>query len=84
MSVKGDNAVMASSFTRTVRLKVRGESYAWLNAVAIEVNQVFNYCNETSLAAATRTEVGGMSSGYNESPSFFGTPRESRKRWLRC
>lgn len=47
----------AASATRTVRLKVRTESYAWLNAAAIEVNQVFNYCNETSLLAATRTDL---------------------------
>ena len=41
---------------RTVRLKVRSECYSWLNAAAIEVNQVFNFCNETSLLAATRTD----------------------------
>jgi putative transposase len=43
-------------FTRTLRLKVRAESYAWLNAAAVEVNTVFNYCNETSLSAITRTD----------------------------
>lgn len=43
--------------TRTLRLKVRRESYAWLCAAAAEVNQVFNYCNETSLLAATRTDT---------------------------
>lgn len=42
---------------RTLRLKVKRESYSWLNAAAIEVNQVFNYCNETSLLAATRTDT---------------------------
>src|SRR6202790_634677 len=47
---------MALSFTRTLRMKVRTEAYAWLNAAAIEVNEVFNYCNETSLKAATRTD----------------------------
>jgi putative transposase len=47
---------MPLSFTRTLRLKVRSESYNWLNAAAVEVNQVFNYCNETSFAAATRTD----------------------------
>jgi putative transposase len=47
---------MPVSFTRTLRLKVRREAYAWLNATAIEVNEVFNYCNETSLKAATRTD----------------------------
>lgn len=34
---------------RTLRLKVRPEAYAWLNSASAEVNQVWNYCNETSL-----------------------------------
>jgi putative transposase len=42
---------------RTLRLKVRRETYGWLNAAAAEVNEVFNYCNETSLKAATRTDT---------------------------
>jgi putative transposase len=37
---------------RTLRLKVKPESYAWLDAAAIEVNQVWNYCNEMSNRAA--------------------------------
>jgi putative transposase len=48
---------MTSSFTRTLRFKVRPESYGWLGAAAVEVNQVFNYCNESSLLAATRTDL---------------------------
>jgi putative transposase len=47
---------MSSSFTRTLRLKVRPESYGWLSAAAVEVNQTFNYCNEASWRAATRTD----------------------------
>ena len=47
---------MPLSFTRTFRFKVKPESYTWLNAAAVEVNQVFNYCNEVSLLAATRTD----------------------------
>jgi putative transposase len=47
---------MPLTFTRTLRLKIRSEAYAWLNAAAIEVNTVFNYCNETSFKAATRTD----------------------------
>ena len=43
--------------TLTLRLKVKREAHAWLNAAAVEVNQVFNYCNETSLLAATRTDT---------------------------
>jgi hypothetical protein len=37
--------------------KIRSEAYTWLNSAAIEVNQVFNYCNETSVKAATRTDL---------------------------
>jgi len=37
---------------RTLRLKVKAESYAWLNAAAIEVNQCWNYANEISFRAA--------------------------------
>jgi putative transposase len=47
---------MTLSFTRALRLKVRREAYAWLNATATEVNEVYNYCNETSFKAATRTD----------------------------
>jgi putative transposase len=37
---------------RTLRLKVRAESYPWLNAAAVEVNQVWNWGNATSAKAA--------------------------------
>ena len=37
---------------RTLRLKVKREGYPWLNAAAIEVNQVWNYANATSYKAA--------------------------------
>ena len=37
---------------RTLRLKVKRESYSWLNQAAVEVSQVWNYCNETSYKAA--------------------------------
>jgi IS605 OrfB family transposase len=37
---------------RALRLKVKSEAYPWLNAAAIEVNQVWNYCNEISARAA--------------------------------
>jgi hypothetical protein len=33
---------------RTLRLKVKREGYAWLNAAAIEVNQVWNFANATN------------------------------------
>src|ERR1700730_614009 len=48
---------MTSSFTRTLKLKVRPESYGWLFVAAIEANRVFNYCNETSFLAAIRTDL---------------------------
>ena len=53
---RADNARMPD-FIRTLRLKVRPESSRWLNAAAVEVNQVFNYCNEISHSTATRTDV---------------------------
>jgi putative transposase len=37
---------------RTLRLKVKREGYAWLDAAAIEVSQVWNYANATSYKAA--------------------------------
>jgi putative transposase len=55
--VNVDNTLMMSSFTRTLKLKVRRESYGWLNAAAIEVNEVFNYCNQVSYQTATRTDL---------------------------
>ena len=50
--MKSDNPLTPLSFTRTLRLKVSSEAYARLNAAAMEVNEVFNYCNETSYKAA--------------------------------
>jgi hypothetical protein len=44
--------VKAPECIRTLRLKVKAESYPWLNAAAAEVNQVWNWCNETSYKAA--------------------------------
>jgi hypothetical protein len=40
------------SVTRTLRLKVKTESYAWLNTAAREVNQVWNWAAEVSEKAA--------------------------------
>jgi putative transposase len=37
---------------RTLRLKVKTEAYPWLKAAAVEVNQVWNWANETSYKAA--------------------------------
>jgi len=35
-----------------LRLKVKGDGYAWLNVAAIEVNRVWNFANATSYKAA--------------------------------
>jgi DNA-binding CsgD family transcriptional regulator len=42
----------APTCIRTLRLKVKSESYPWLNAAATEINQVWNYANEISAKAA--------------------------------
>jgi len=44
--------VKALPCIRTLRLKVKAEAYPWLNAAAVEVNQVWNWANETSYKAA--------------------------------
>ncbi|HXC22060.1 MAG TPA: hypothetical protein VNV13_11290 [Steroidobacteraceae bacterium] len=44
--------IQASTCIRTLRLKVKAESYPWLNAAAVEVNQVWNWGNATSAKAA--------------------------------
>jgi putative transposase len=43
---------MATEHIHTLRLKVKAEGYEWLNAAAIEVNQVWNFANATSYKAA--------------------------------
>jgi hypothetical protein len=45
-------AVKVPRCTRTLRLKVKTETYPWLNAAAVEVNQVWNWANATSYKAA--------------------------------
>jgi IS605 OrfB family transposase len=45
-------AIKIQRCVRTLRLKVKAEGYAWLNAAATEVNQVWNYANATSDMAA--------------------------------
>lgn len=44
-------AIERRMVVRTLRLKVKSESYPWLNAAAVEVNQVWNYSNEVSAKA---------------------------------
>ncbi len=45
-------AVEITTCIRTLRLKLKTEAYPWLNAAAVEVNQVWNYANATSYKAA--------------------------------
>jgi len=45
---------------QTLRLKVKREGYTWLNAAAIEVNQVWNFSN---------------AAGYKAARPFSGQPR---------
>ena len=40
--------------TRTLRFEVRSKSHRTLNAAAMTVNPVYNYCNATSYPGATR------------------------------
>lgn len=44
----GDIATM-----KTLKFKVRPESHVWLNKAAVEINQVWNWANETASKAAT-------------------------------
>jgi hypothetical protein len=44
--------IESRTYIRTLRLKVKVEAYPWLNAAAVEVNQVWNYANEISFKAA--------------------------------
>lgn len=53
MSVVRDQS-RAGTCTRTLRLKVRAEAYPWLSSAAIEINQVWNWANATSIDAADR------------------------------
>lgn len=52
MSSEPTIPVDALKCIRTLRLKVKSDAYTWLNAAATEVNQVWNFANETSAKAA--------------------------------
>jgi putative transposase len=49
---RSEDSLAITSFTRTLRLKVKPESYAWLNVAAMEVNTVWNWGAEVSEKAA--------------------------------
>jgi hypothetical protein len=57
------NRAHPESITLTLRLKVRAESYAWLNAAGDEVNQTWNFCNER--AATMLGNLGRWLSGFD-------------------
>jgi IS605 OrfB family transposase len=46
-----------TAYTKTLKIKVKPESYAWLNAAAREVNTAWNWACETSTKTATRTDT---------------------------
>jgi putative transposase len=52
MSNEEASSGQPSTCVRTLRLKVKAESYPWLAAAAREVNHVWNYDNEISARAA--------------------------------
>jgi putative transposase len=56
---------------KTIRLKVKHDSYAWLNAAAFEVNQVWNWCNERSCSVYRNT--GKRLSGFDLVNATAGT-----------
>jgi len=73
---------MSATFTKTLRIKVKPNSWAWLDRARVEVNQVWNWANATS-AKAARPFVGRgkwlsgfdlckLSSGATEHFDFIG------------
>ena len=52
-------AIKVRPCVSTLRLKVRAEGYAWLNAAATEVNRVWNYAKAeiSALKAVARAPV---------------------------
>jgi IS605 OrfB family transposase len=57
------NRAHVASVTLTLRLKVRPESYGWLNAATLEVNETWNFCNER--AATVLGNLGRWLSGFD-------------------
>jgi IS605 OrfB family transposase len=62
---------------RTLRFRVKREAYPWLNAAAIEVNQVWNFCNETS--SSVLGNLGKWLSGFDLCNRTAGTTH-----YMRC
>jgi hypothetical protein len=66
------NRADAACVTLTLRVKVRPESCAWLNAAAVEVNQTWNFCNER--AATALGNLGRWLSGFDLCRETTGAP----------
>src|ERR1700693_4104080 len=76
-------AVKVPPCIRTLRLKVKAEAYPWLNAAAVEINQVWNWANETSYKAArpfagpgkwlSGFDLNNLSSGASECFEHIGS-----------
>jgi hypothetical protein len=49
---KLEDSTPVRSVTRTVRLKVKSESYPWVHIAAMEVNTVWNWSAQVSEKAA--------------------------------
>lgn len=63
----------AALFTRTLRLKVHPNAYPWLNAAAVEANQVWNACNE--MASSVLGNLGKWLSGFDLCYRTAGTAK---------
>jgi transposase len=81
--------VKAPPCIRTLRLKVKAEAYPWLNAAAVEVNQVWNWSNETSYKAArpfagpgkwlTGFDLNNLSAGASECFEHIGSALQLKR-----
>lgn len=71
-----------TNIIKTLRLKVKSESYNWLNKATVEVNQVWNWANEISRDAWTRSDskrkwfgefdLNNLSSGGTKEFNYIG------------
>ena len=64
----------AKTCVRALRRKVKAESYAWLNAAAIEVNEGWNYANERAIGGTPFAGSSRWLSGLNWIALTAGPP----------
>ena len=86
----------AGTYMKTLRLKIRQDAYAWLNAAAIEVNEVWNGINEIAFNALRScvklrkwlgaAELCGLSAGTCELTPHIGADTIQRLcfRYAHC